>query len=284
MDLITDQDPNLYHDFSKSLITETRFFCEHPLLKALKDRFSNYTIVIDTDVSLYRARRMNRDEFWKQLAEFYNPIIEDTPFQGFNKVDSFVPPIKDCRANRANTSGISCLYVASSVQTAIAEVRPFKNTFVSVAEIKLKKPLTLFKFYYDDEDSKLSRLSLKKKYPCWYISFTENFSKPFENSVNDEYLVTQCVSEYIRRSGIFDGLSYSSSLDDGGKNIVIFNCEHNDFSICEPVNSKLYSVENIKIISKPVDGYTTISALQQDRPRYRDNAFPPISVTTQSDG
>jgi hypothetical protein len=245
------QKEKIYSDFYFTLKNSRRFFCQHDFINILEESFSQYSSLIGIKEPLFRARRINKIQYDKREKELSVGKGKKDPFQGFSKKDSFVPPTSIFTANRANTNGIPCLYVARSEQTAIAEVRPFKETKVSVAEIILKKPLKLFRFNYFHSDSELDENSFWEKYPFWYVSLTGYFSQPFEKSINDEYLITQCVTEYIRLSGKFDGLLYGSSLDSGGENIVIFNCKYNNYEICEPVNSKVYSIEDIKVEYKP---------------------------------
>jgi RES domain-containing protein len=207
----------------------------------LQDSFEKHTVVIEEKELLYRARRMSKIEYTKRKREIFSDILDGEEkkvcFHGFSKIDSFTPPIS--KANRANTNGNPCLYVARSMQTAIAEVRPFKQSYVSVAAIKLKRPLKLFEFYTPD--------SFDIYNIDWYGSLSFSFSQPFESSLDDEYLITQCISDYIRNSGAFDGLLYRSSLDTAGLNIVIYDCSYNDFKICEPVSSNVFTVTDIKV-------------------------------------
>jgi hypothetical protein len=126
-------------------------------------------------------------------------------------------------------------------------VRPFKETLVSVATIELKQPLKLYKFNYSENYSKLDEKTFWNTFPFWYVMLIDMFSVPCEFTNNDEYLVTQCISEYIRLSEKFDGILYKSSLDDNGENIAIFNFRNKKYSLCEPINSQVYIVNSINI-------------------------------------
>ena len=189
---------------------------------------------------------MSKDEYDDRKRVLTN----NDPFKGFDKKGSFVLPTKKFRANRANTIGIPCLYVSSSVNTAIAEVRPFKETYVSLATIKPKRSLRLYKFYFSTDESENYGESIFDIYPFWYIMLNRMFSTPYESNDNDEYIITQCIAEFIRLSGKFDGILYNSSLYDDGKNIAIFNCKYNSYNLCEPVKSVVYSINSIKVKSK----------------------------------
>jgi len=242
------------HNFIRQLKTEKRFFCQHKFFTILDEHFEQFFERIDAGTLLYRARRMNEHEYDKRKDELCS-CNEENFFKGFSEKDSFVPPIEKTVASRANSNGIPCLYVADSVETAISEVRPFKGTYVSVATIEVKKPLTLFKLRVDTDDLELSYKPFIEKYPDWYRSLRFMFSIPYENCDNNEYLVTQCISEYVRLSGKFDGILFESSLSDKGTNYAIFNCEHEDYSQCEPISSKIYSITNINVCFEGYNGY-----------------------------
>ena len=226
--------------FHTKLKEKMRFFCEHEFLDILKKAFDRFTIFINADEVLYRARRLPLDydeDKWKH----------SDPFMGYNKEKSFIPPAKETTAGRANMRGIPCLYAARSAETAVSEVRPFKGTHVSVAEIRIKKELRLFSFYITNDDYMLDLADFIGKFPAWYRRLAITFSIPRENSENDEYLLTQCISEYLWLHGGFDGIAFPSSLHDRGENIVLFNCKHNSYDICEPVSSSVYRIKDIKV-------------------------------------
>jgi len=246
----------IFHLFLNQLKCEKRFFCDHEFFNILKENFERYTIEINEEKTLYRARRTNDVEFNERRTQLFeidywlgsdDTSLDTIMFQGFDKRGSFVP--EHIYPNRANTSSISVLYCADSLNTAISEVRPFKSTVVSVASIKLNKtPLKLFNLTYPEElKNKAYSFIYNIEHPYWHNILSNLFSIPHEHSNNDEYLATQCISEYIRLSGKFDGIIYESSLDDEGNNIVLFNCKHDDYSICEPINSNIYIIEKFNI-------------------------------------
>jgi hypothetical protein len=237
------QKEKIFGDFINKLKNERRYFCQHDFLNLLDESFERYFERIDINEKLYRARRMSKDEY----EERKSTLIDNDPFQGFDKKNSFIPPVKSIRANRVNTNGILCLYTARSIKTAIAEVRPFKETFVSVATIQLNRPLKLFKFSLPKNISSLGEEIFWDKFPFWYVMLTNMFSVPYEFTNNDEYLVTQCISEYIRLSDKFDGILYKSSLDDDGENIAILKFINRKYTLCEPIKSEVYKINGVKV-------------------------------------
>jgi hypothetical protein len=157
-----------------------------------------------------------------------------------NKKDSFVPPKEHIKASLANAMGIPCLYTAKDQKTAIAEVRPFLGNEISVATIQPIRELKIFDLFIDHNYNEIANI--------WF-GLGLAFSIPYENTSKNEYLLTQCVSEYLKKSG-FDGIQYSSSHNEGGKNIALFNCKHEydggKYDICEPTVSNCCIVKRIK--------------------------------------
>jgi len=233
--------------FVNQLLTKHRFFCQHEFFDIFDSYCKDFAISLGIEKSLYRARRMSLDEYDKRKEELQCDTESQDTFSGFAKKESFVPPSNKIAASRANNNGIPCLYAAESMKTAISEVRPYKGTYVSVAKIKIKRPLKLFNLCIPPDDFNLPGFCYMKKYPTWYHSIAIMFSIPYEKSNKNEYLVTQCISEYIRLSGNFDGISYDSSLNDGGINYAIFDCAHEDYSLCEPISSKVCSITKIDV-------------------------------------
>lgn len=227
-------------EFINILHYHTRFFLnDHPIFEHIKTLFDGCTITFTTHDTLYRARKYDLNDNKKiQIQEY---------FLGFDKNESFVPPIKKTQANRANSTGVPCLYTALEIKTAIAEIRPFLGNTISVAEIKSKRNLKLFDFYINPSNYNYIK-KVKPPYSDIWLKLAISFSKPYEKTSNDEYLLTQCISEFLRLSG-FDGIQYSSSLNEGGNNIAIFNCrsvcDGGNYEICEPVCSHTYIVNQI---------------------------------------
>jgi len=241
---ITNNDmTRLLDELKTKLHFKNRFFNDnHPVFAHIKKLFDDHKIVLAPNELLFRARKIKPEDERKS-----SPADTERNFYGFNKKDSFVPQLKKMKENRANAKGIPCLYTAREQETAIAEVRPFAGNKISVAKIQLLHDLKIFDLFIEPN---LSHDEVLKQSPSdlWFgIAFL--FSIPYEDTSENEYLLTQCISEYIQLSG-FDGIQYSSSLNEGGKNIVLFNCKNEDdggkYNICEPICSNICTVKNIE--------------------------------------
>jgi hypothetical protein len=258
--------PNLRTDgveklnsFSETLKHKSIY--KHPLFTSIEELFDRFPpFDLKQDEIIYRARKLKPFE---QIDNENDPI----DFIGFGRKDSFVPQKDKVPQNRGNFKGVPCLYASTSANTAIAEIRPYKENEISIAEIKIKKELKLFDLCLPTDhissyfmhshpfkdvapnnlnDQEANYFNLKDKIACM-------FAIPYEFTENDEYLPTQYISEYIRNSERFDGIRYTSSLSSDGENIIIFDCKNEDdcqckdeaYIICEPRSSRLYVVENV---------------------------------------
>ena len=137
------------------------------------------------------------------------------------------PPKKKSTNGRANPIGIPYLYVASSPETAIAEIRGNKGERLSVAKFKILEDLeladlrdprtTVTPFGLDDDELELIYTNLP------FLELLGNeLSKPIiPREANLEYLPSQYLSEIIKHIG-FNGIIYKSSVSNGF-NYVLFD-------------------------------------------------------------
>lgn len=144
------------------------------------------------------------------------------------------------REGRANPKGIPYLYLATDRDTAMAEVRPWIGSYISVGQFKVFRNLLLancsfehekdFFFYFKEPDAK------KKEAAVW-ADIDSAFSKPVEpNDSLADYVPTQILTELFKNNG-YDGIAYKSLL---GKdhNIVIF-----DLNVSDLINCSLFEVK-----------------------------------------
>lgn len=126
---------------------------------------------------------------------------------------------------RANPKGIPCVYVATSLDTAAAEVRPWIGSLVSVGQFELQRALRLVNLTVGEG----GRLVIYFREPppeqraaAVWSDIDRAFSRPV--SVCDttaDYAPTQVIAELFRNAGI-DGIAYRSALG-GGLNAALFD-------------------------------------------------------------
>jgi len=143
------------------------------------------------------------------------------------------PLEKEATEGRANTKGQPAFYCASDRKTAISEVRPWFNSFVSLAEFSFSRDLTVVdctknfrgtSFVFKELDHlihKTTPTAEEKEAMVWH-KIDEAFSRPVTRSDKEwEYLPTQILSEHFRKHS-FDGILYRSAFHEGA-NLVVFD-------------------------------------------------------------
>ena len=174
----------------------------------------------------YHVRR--NVNFFEKDDVFYRARINDIeqlePY-GIEKMKA--PPIGLAGSGRINPEGIPYLYLADTVETAIAEVRPWRDALVSVAKFQLSADVKIIDFCSDsgvdnnvkDFDgfcrefgSLINSSTIRKLY----------FSTPVHGNDRFAYLPSQYISEIFKNLG-FDGIRYGSVLCPGGINLALFN-------------------------------------------------------------
>ena len=231
-------------DLEKNLPKKTKNILEKFRLFSIKlssdNRYNDFSEPICNIENLLRNPDLI-NMFDKKLLK----KIEKDDFWGYSKEESDAPPIDKATAGRANPSGISYLYAADNLHTAIVEARPIIRQIMSVAEIKILNPLKLFDFcavkniYNDSIENEIELLN----------SVARRFSTP--NYINEQgYLLTQYIAEMIKIKLNFDGIRFQSSLDSKGNNIVLFN-EQKNFTTpiknYEIKNTSLHIIDDISV-------------------------------------
>jgi hypothetical protein len=138
------------------------------------------------------------------------------------------PPREKAGAGRANPHGISYLYLAENVVTAVAEVRPSNASTVYVAEFSLSRDMNVVdltnprglasatSFEEDELEDFLSLMALLE-------NFSEELARPIQpERANVDYVPTQFLCEFIKSVGNFDGIIFKSSFG-FGRNYVFFS-------------------------------------------------------------
>jgi hypothetical protein len=253
---------DLWSGFKDDVLYNNRYFLKHEVLDYLKHILEKCRKKIEKGEILYRARiyqgdelflqyineETNKDESNKKNEEilavrYYKALVnyrKQTGFWGYEEKGSFVPSENNIIGDgRVNPSFIKYLYTAEDPYTALVEVRPYLNSKVSVAEIKVNEQLLVADFSYESS----SNLNGFEQYLMLMIM--RDFAKPSDNDKKN-YIPIQYIAEYVKTLGV-DGIRFNSSLHSRGKNITIFNYEK-----CKAVGSKLYSVDDICFEAKAV--------------------------------
>ncbi len=217
----------LWRDFSKLtnvIKHESRFVLQEPhksfvnsITQMIRDQF---TSVIPANSILYRARI--------NTINFENRDNEKIP----SPPEEMGPPDHHLAiSGRINPEGIPYLYCAGELDTAGAELRPWKDAYLTIAEVTIKSDITL------------ADLTLNCKDDVWdmfFDDFAEMFSRQWPPELKLNYLVTQYFSEHLKAEG-FRGIKYKSDFNDDGNNYSLFYKEDYDINKTYIVSTSVIS-------------------------------------------
>jgi len=161
--------------------------------------------------------------------------------------DRMVPKAEFVGDGRINPRGIPCLYLASTQEAAVAEVRPWVGSYISLAQFKIMRDVAVVDCTKD-----------KRQFPNWLLHQTPQeipverreeiawgdigyaFSRPVTpDEPVTEYVPTQILAEAFRANR-FDGIVYRSLLGDG-LNVALFDC-----AAAELINCGLYETNAVQ--------------------------------------
>jgi hypothetical protein len=208
-----------YHDFAQSVKHEARYIHQKAaqefrakVLRTLPQRGG----FIKEGQVLCRAQRgftMGSVE-----GEDYEREMAHPPSR-------MVPTAEHSTDGRVSPRGIPCLYLASNMKTAVAEVRPWVDSYVSLAQFKVVRRCKVV----DCRSTKSEKLD-KDEARIW-SDIAYAFSKPVSpQEPHLEYVPTQILAETFRSEG-FDGILYESLLSKG-TNVALFDTPSAELMNC----------------------------------------------------
>jgi RES domain len=157
------------------------------------------------------------------------------------------PPKRTASFGRANPAGIPYLYLASSPETAVSEVRPHTGEIACVAEfttpgdlrvVDLRAPREMVSPFILEDASEIGRL--RDDLP-FLERLGEELTLPVvPQAAAIDYTPSQYVCEFIKSLG-YDGVIYRSSVSDG-INLALF-----DPGRARPMDVMQYQVQRVKV-------------------------------------
>lgn len=196
----------------------------------------------------YRAQRGIDSEL--RCDEHGNEIGEETLGFGPSRMK---PLANRAMEGRINPAGIPMLYLASTEQTAVCEVRPWIGSDVSVAQFKIMRELRAVDLTPGHGRSSIMELpfdsltgdkplSAEQKEGAVWIDIDSAFSRPITLSDDAaDYVPTQILAELFRSVG-YDAVIYRSQFGVDGFSIAIFNVDDGEIINCAP-----YQVTGIEV-------------------------------------
>lgn len=199
---------NSWDNFVKAIKTENRFHLNYINMGILD--------------SFVRCAK----ESYQAGEQFFRARISSNS-NGFSINEMGAPPPHAAKAGRVNAEGISVLYLADSIDTAVYEVRAGRYDYITIGTFVLKEDInivnldllnTISPFMFVDGGiaqyainlPHLSRLSQEVARPL----------RRFDSSL--DYLPTQYISDYIKSQPGISGITYGSTMAMKGINLAAF--------------------------------------------------------------
>lgn len=216
----------------KNLQADNRFFTDDKFLECLGMIFRESEVDISEGTIFYRARTFDRNDIDESKL--------GTAFEGYTADRSFVnKSTKWSTFGRMNPQGISVLYVATDISTAITELHPYYEELFSVATIRAKDNLKV--------------VDLSKSSSAIDDDFVRNVAIYVQEwvsggNIEKDYVFPQYIASYCKHMG-YDGIGYRSKYaarlkvrGGDGINYTIFN-----YDKCEVTGSKLYEINGVEV-------------------------------------
>jgi hypothetical protein len=226
-----------YWDFAHEITREQRYIRSekaNAFLDEVAATSPSRIRELKKDVILWRAQLGHG---WRHESQ----IDEEVP--GAFPEERMKPLPDRAREGRVNAKGVPCLYLATTEDTAIAEVRPAVGSYVSTAQFEVTRDLKIMDCSVNAEGMSLyfeEPSEAEREKAVWnYID--RAFAEPTQPSEEvAEYVPTQVLAELFRTQGC-DGVAYKSSLGKG-YNVALF-----DLSAAELINCALYQVRGLTL-------------------------------------
>jgi len=236
-----------YWDFSSSVHNKNRYIFDDESKDFLE---SIFTTCEDRVTEIKKGTILWRSQHGNSYKPIYsgNILVDEEP-TAFSP--SRMKPLEDCASDgRANPKGIPYLYLATTKETAMSEVRPWVGSIVSTGQFKVQRDLKIIDFSVGQSNEHhffLKEPNEEQKIKSVWADIDNAFSKPMRVSdLIHDYAPTQIIAEFIKSKG-FDGIAYKSSLGDG-YNIALFGLDS-----AKLVNCSAYEVKQVKFDFKRIE-------------------------------
>ena len=162
-------------------------------------------------------------------------IREDDAIGALDQMDAYreigPAPYTAVKHNRMSPAGIPYIYLSNNIRTCSKETRIQDGQDVLLGKFSVRSSLRMLDLTTKNVES-LPRHPgsiFSEKYDAdmlwirdFLLQFAHEISKPIQEDVSNlEYVPTQLMAEYIRKSG-YQGIIFSSSVNPSGSNYVLF--------------------------------------------------------------
>lgn len=190
---------HVWTKFKTDIVEKNRYFSGKELLTILGTLNDMPVFPVGTKLKYYRAR----------IGDYCNCSDDKM----------LAPPKRKSTAGRCNPEGISYLYLASTMKTAICEVRPQIGDSITVAHcnVDMSKVFSFNVYLMEHYGIKASNPYVK----CLLLLILDDLSCAITVDNRLDYVPLQFISEYIKSLG-YRGFMYNSVYNNGS-NLVMFD-------------------------------------------------------------
>ncbi len=219
LDGVRDRRDLEVEDVVKDALERNWFETEPAARKLVRGLRADISQVVTAGTEFFRGRvgvhaRLGKKHSYPQDGRVFRYL----PYTG-KYIDR--PPLTLATEGRFNRARVSILYLASDMQTAVAELRPHPGHLVSTARFRLRRDLNVANFANHDIRNFLSDSRLEDLRSI--LSIGDVLNVPVQPEHRSLYAVTQLFSDALRAEG-FEGLTFRSSVGTG-TNLTCFSSD-----------------------------------------------------------
>jgi len=234
-------DREAFWKFARSIRVQRRYVRDsatgsflHAVVGSARSRETS----VPVGAAFWRAQLGTKPERAPTVGELTEDFVQE-PFD-----DARMKPLPDrATEGRLNPKGIPVLYVATHQATAVAEVRPWKGSFVSVGKFQSTRlarivDATRTTARGDIGQDQMPAAELEK---LIWGDIDHMLSRPTTRADDmADYAPTQVIAEVIREAG-YDGIAYRSSYGIG-HNIAFF-----DINVAKQISRHVVRVTDLTL-------------------------------------
>ncbi len=238
-----------YWNYERSILSEFRYIRTQnteSFLRAVLATSERRRLTLPAGSIFWRAQL---GHCWRTVGGEREEHDIECPFPR----DRMKPQLGRASDGRANARGIPCLYLATTKETAISEVRPWVGSYVSAGQFKILNEVAVVDCTraHNEIPIFLEEPTPDEKIDAVWTYIDRAFAEPMTRADDQAgYAPTQIISELFKNAG-FGGLVYKSNFGEKGFNIALFNLD-----AASLINCSLFRIETIELkISDANDTY-----------------------------
>jgi len=213
---------------------------------------------------LWRAQLGSKSEERIDNIEENGIIVDQVSYED----DVPLPPERmkplrnEAKEGRINPKGVPYLYLASTPQTAMAEIRPWIGETVTLGQFSILKDLTVIdcSIHHGKHPFHLEEPPPEQREETIWAFIDNAFSRPVidREDKTGAYAPTQVIADLFKQNG-YEGILYKSSLDKEGYNVALFDINAADLIYCAlnkvlDVQYKFSQTGDLQFIKLPTQG------------------------------